>query len=182
MVDYVPIRKIKLVSRRFKNFFYFRERDPEDVPWYRPQDEQLLQLPRPIVLVNGAFDILHTPHMRMIFSAKAKAGEGSVVVALDSDKRIALAKGPERPILSFTERAAALNYMPVNCLVEIDNEVDMLRLIKFLKPDLRVQGADYRYKQSRFKVRKMLVREGKPHSSDIIERILEAYDKQTIKS
>lgn len=165
------------MSKRFKNYFFFRDRELEEVPWYRPQSDELLELPRPIVLLNGAFDILHTPHMRMIFSAKSKAA--SVVIALDSDKRIKLAKGPERPILSFTERAAALNYMPCSAIIEIDNEADMHKLIKWLKPDLRVQGADYKDKQSRFKVQKMLVREGSPHSSDIIDRIKDRYDLKT---
>lgn len=161
------------MSKRFKGYFYYRERDSEEIPWLRPDSPELLELPRPIVLINGAFDILHTPHMRLIFSAAEK---GTVICALDSDQRIRRSKGPERPILSFVERAAALNYMPVASIVEIDTDTDMKQLIHYLKPNLRVQGTEYRDRESKFKIRKMLVRDGKPHTTDLIERILTRYD------
>ncbi len=165
------------MTKRFKNYFFYRDREQDEVPWLRLTDKQLLELPRPIVLVNGAFDILHAPHMRLIFSARSKAA--SLVCALDSDDKIKASKGPSRPVLSFPERAAALNYMPLDAIVEIDCEADMKELMRLLKPDLRVQGADYRDKKSRFKVQKMLVREGKPHTSDLIERVLSKHDKNS---
>src|SRR5579864_2512667 len=121
----------------FDNYYLYRERTYEDVPWVRPGDFILGTLKSPIVLINGAFDILHAPHMRLIFAARHKAG--TLVCALDSDEKIRQEKGPGRPILTFVERAASLNYMPIDIIVEINSRKDMDQLITTLKPDLRVQ-------------------------------------------
>lgn len=160
---------------RFKNFYYHRERNHEDIEWVRPKDFQSLTLKSPVVLINGAFDILTAPRMRLIFAAASKAG--TLVCALDTDDKIKREKGVERPILTFAERAACLNYMPIHYIVPIDNKADMTWLINTIKPDLRVQGADYKDKPSRYHVKKMLVREGAIHTTDLIERILKRYEK-----
>lgn len=160
---------------RFKAYYFHRERNQDEIEWLRPTQLASLTLRSPVVLINGAFDILHAPHMRMIFAARHKAG--TLICALDSDEKVAKAKGPERPILSFIERATCLNYMPVDFLVEIRNEADMKQLVEIVKPDLRVQGADYRDQPSKFRVPKMLVREGMMHTTQLIDRIKERYDK-----
>lgn len=162
-------------SPRFDNYYFHRERDVDEVDWLRPRDFASLTLRSPVVLINGAFDILHAPHMRMIFAARKKAG--TLICALDSDDKIAKTKGPQRPILSFIERATCLNYMPVDHIVEIRNEADMKLLMSIVKPDLRVQGADYRDKPSRYKIPKMLVREGHLHTTELVDRIKERYGK-----
>lgn len=160
---------------RFKNYYFHRERNQDEVEWLRPTQLASLTLRSPVVLINGAFDILHAPHMRMIFAARHKAG--TLICALDSDEKVAKAKGPERPILSFIERATCLNYMPIDLLVEVRNEADMKQIVEIVKPDLRVQGADYRDQPSKFRVPKMLVREGMMHTTQLIDRIKERYDK-----
>ncbi len=156
---------------RFDNYFLYRERQYEDIPWVRPTDFQGMALKHPIVLINGAFDILHAPHMRLIFAARHKAG--TLVCALDSDDKVRLEKGQSRPVLTFIERAASLNYMPLDFITEVNNTKDMNLLMASLKPDLRVQSIEYRDKPSRYKNRKMFVREGKLHTSLIVDRILE---------
>lgn len=163
---------------RFKNYYFHRERQQEDIEWVRPKDFQSLTLKSPVVLINGAYDILTAPRMRLIFAAAHKAG--TLVCALDTDDKIKREKGDKRPILTFAERAACLNYMPINYIVPIDNKADMTWLIHYLKPDLRVQGADYSGKPSRYNVKKMLVREGKLHTTDLIERILKRYEKDPL--
>jgi len=135
-----------------------------------------MDLPRPVVLVNGAFDLLHSSHMRLIFAARHKAA--TLVCALDADAKIAREKGPQRPVMSFIERAAALNYMPLDYLVEINNKGDMDRLIAALQPDLRVRSEAEKGKPSAYPdVRKMYVREGRMHTSYIVNRILRKYGK-----
>ena len=156
---------------RFDNYFLYRERQWEDIPWIRPTDFSGMALKHPVVLINGAFDILHAPHMRLIFAARHKAG--TLVCALDSDTKVASEKGPARPVLSFIERAASLNYMPLDYIVEINNTKDMNALMASLKPDLRVQSIEYRDKPSRYRSKKMFVREGALHTSEIVRRIME---------
>ena len=80
---------------------------------------------------------------------------------------------------TFAERASALNYMPVDYICPIRNSNDMNQLIATIKPDLRVQGSDYKNRPSRYKIQKMLVREGGIHTTAIVERILKLYDKSS---
>lgn len=163
-------------SARFAAYYFHRERQVDEVEWLRPGAFRDMTLRGPVVLINGAFDILHAPHMRMIFAARHKAG--TLICALDSDEKVAKAKGPERPILSFIERATCLNYMPIDMICEIRNEADMKLLMDIVKPDLRVQGADYRDRPSRYRVEKMLVREGAMHTTELVDRIKERYVKE----
>lgn len=162
-------------SPRFKNYYFHRERTQDDIEWLRPKDFASLTLRSPVVLVNGAFDILHAPHMRMIFAARHKAG--TLICALDADEKIKREKGPERPIMSFAERLACLGYMPIDYVCEIKDKKDMNLLMANVVPDLRVQGADYRDKISRYNTPKMLVREGAMHTTELVDRIKERYGK-----
>lgn len=141
-----------------------------EIPWIRVEEFAGLELFRPVVLVNGAFDILHSGHMKMLFAARQKGP--TLVVAMDSDRKVRESKGKGRPVLSWIERSVALEYMPVDYLVEIDSEEDMQRLMETLKPEIRVQGGDYRGKSTRFPgVKKFFVYDGGMRTSKIIERI-----------
>ena len=130
---------------RLTNFTYISERD--ELPWLRPEDFKELDLPRPIVLINGAFDILHSGHWKIITRARRKAA--TLVCALDSDSRVSR-KDPRRPIQTYIERATMLGYTPVDYLVEIDSDRDMYTLVCTLKPDLRCQGPEYRRADSKY--------------------------------
>lgn len=124
---------------RITNFSYISERD--ELPWLRPEDFKDLDMPGPVVLINGAFDLLHSGHWKVITRARRKAG--TLIVALDSDQRVSR-KDPLRPIQTFIERATMLAYTPVDYLCEIDTDQDMYNLIRTARPDLRVQGPEYR--------------------------------------
>lgn len=154
-----------------RNYFLCRERDYWDIAWLRPTDLAGMELKHPVVLINGAFDILHSTHMRLIFAARRKAG--TLLCALDSDEKVKREKGEQRPICTFIERAVALNYMPLDGIIEVDDKRDMNRIMKVV--DLRVQGYDYKDVPSRYKIKKMLCREGTLHTSVLIERIRERY-------
>jgi cytidyltransferase-like protein len=164
------------MGKAARDYFFHREK-PDDVEWLRPKDFERLTLRAPVVLINGCFDLLHVSHMRMIFAARKKAG--TLICALDEDAKIKKEKGPLRPIMTFAERASALNYMPVDYICPIRNSNDMNQLIATIKPDLRVQGSDYKNRPSRYKIQKMLVREGGIHTTAIVERILKLYDKSS---
>lgn len=163
------------ISTRVRNFCFVRQRTAEndELPWVRAKDLQDVDLVRPVVLVNGAFDVLHSGHMKILFTARARAG--TLVCALDSDKKIKTAKGANRPIQSWIERAVTLSYMPIDYLVEIDTTQDMTELIDAIDPDERVQGYDYRKKASRYPwIKKCFVRDGGMRTSTIVERILKS--------
>lgn len=155
------------MPKRMRKYYISRERK-EEVPWQRPADFIGIKLARPIVLVNGCFDILHSGHMKIIFEARKRAG--TLVVAMDSDALVAR-KGPGRPIQTWVERATTMNYMPVDYLVEIGSTKDMTALIETLQPDFRVQGIDYKTHATRYpNVKKCFVRTGAMRTSEIIER------------
>lgn len=142
--------------------------DESHTEWARPTDEW--NVPRPACLLNGAFDILHIGHMRCVRQAKARAQ--TTVVALDSDRKIHDTKGVGRPVMCFAERAAALGFLEVDFIVEIDTEEDMRALVEGLRPDFRIQGSDYLEKPSRFGTPKLFVQKSKygVSTSEIIRR------------
>ncbi len=169
-------RKLDGSAQRLATYVLHREGE-ERVP-LRARASELryisAELPQPIVLCNGAFDLLHTSHMRLLYAAKERAG--TLVVALDADTKVRREKGAGRPILSFEERAAALAYMPVDLIVECGTRVDMDEIMRALRPRLRVAGAEYRDQASRYpRTPKLLVRMGGLHATDIIERVKERY-------
>ena len=174
MKDYRRPTHLRSLPKRIAAYTLYRERDCTEPTWSRPTDFKNHSLPRPIVLVNGAFDLLHRTHMRLLFAARHKAA--TLVVALDADEKVAREKGEERPILNFLERLSTLSFMPVDTVVEIKNERDMKTLVTNLAPDLRVQGEDYATQPSRFPaIKKLIVREGNLRTSTIISRILDKY-------
>ena len=94
-----------------------------------------------IVFTNGFFDILHVGHITLL--GKSKALGDKLIVGLNSDASIRRNKGDKRPIVSEQERAhilAALESVDYVVLFDEDTPVDLLRA---LKPDILVKGADY---------------------------------------
>lgn len=153
--------------KRLVKYSFGRDIPAEELPWVRIADLAKLDLPRPVVLVNGAFDLLHSGHMKVIFQARRRAA--TVVVAVDSDQRVGR-KGSGRPVQSVVERIGNLQFMPVDYVVEIHHDGEIQRLIETIRPDLRVQGADYKGKPSKFDVPKVFVRQSGMSTTKIIER------------
>lgn len=95
-----------------------------------------------VVFTNGCFDLFHTGHLKLLREA-GKLGD-ALVVAINSDKSVRKLKGPGRPYITETDRAAliaALDCVDYLCVFEEDTP---LELIKELKPDVLVKGGDYR--------------------------------------
>ena len=98
-----------------------------------------------IVFTNGCFDILHAGHVKSIEFAKNKGD--ILVVGLNSDSSIKRIKGPSRPINKQEDRAivlAALGAVDAICIFSQDTPFE---LIKLVKPDILVKGADYKNKE-----------------------------------
>jgi D-glycero-beta-D-manno-heptose 1-phosphate adenylyltransferase len=94
-----------------------------------------------VVFTNGCFDLLHIGHVRYLEAAR-NLGD-LLVVGMNSDSSVTEIKGPLRPIVPEMERSellAALHCVDYVCIFETP---DPLPLIKLLKPDVLVKGADW---------------------------------------
>jgi rfaE bifunctional protein nucleotidyltransferase chain/domain len=94
-----------------------------------------------IVTINGAFDIVHVGHLKILKEAK-KQGD-ILIVGLNSDKSIKMNKGPKRPINNENDRAKILAALDVVDYVVIFNEKDPRKLLSVIKPNVHVNGSEY---------------------------------------
>jgi len=118
-----------------------------------------------VVFTNGCFDILHQGHFALFEYCRKLAGEdGKVILALDTDERIRKTKGSyvlgnddpmnnaERPYNNEFQRHINLQPPRENPLNKkpfaddirfFDTDEDLIRLVKLIKPDIMVKGADW---------------------------------------
>jgi D-beta-D-heptose 7-phosphate kinase/D-beta-D-heptose 1-phosphate adenosyltransferase len=94
---------------------------------------------------NGCFDLLHPGHVHLL--AQARGWCDRLVVGLNSDASVKRLKGPERPIQDETARAAVLASLTTVDLVTVFEEDTPVELIRALRPEVLVKGADYRVDQ-----------------------------------
>ena len=90
---------------------------------------------------NGCFDLLHPGHVALLAAARALCDR--LVVGLNTDDSISRLKGPERPIQSELARAEVIGALRSVDLVVLFGEDTPLALIRALRPDVLVKGADY---------------------------------------
>jgi rfaE bifunctional protein nucleotidyltransferase chain/domain len=99
-------------------------------------------LPKPVVLTNGVFDILHRGHVTYL--AQARAFGASLVVALNTDGSVKrLGKGDDRPINFCADRMAVLAALESVSLVVPFDEDTALEVVQEVHPDIYVKGGDY---------------------------------------
>jgi D-beta-D-heptose 7-phosphate kinase/D-beta-D-heptose 1-phosphate adenosyltransferase len=98
-----------------------------------------------VVFTNGCFDILHKGHAYYLNEAK-KLGD-LLVVGLNSNSSVKRLKGDSRPVNDQEDRAYLLSALSSVDLVVIFDEDTPYNLIKELKPDILVKGADYKDKE-----------------------------------
>jgi rfaE bifunctional protein nucleotidyltransferase chain/domain len=97
------------------------------------------------IWVNGAFDILHIGHIKLL---KHAAGMGYLRVGIDTDDRIKELKGPNRPFNCFRDREEfLLSLRFVDEVVGFGSEQELIDHIKLYQPDIMVIGSDYRDKR-----------------------------------
>lgn len=90
---------------------------------------------------NGCFDLLHPGHISLIAQARAQCDR--LVLGLNSDDSVRRLKGPTRPVQDEASRATVLSALGDVDLVVVFGEDTPLDLIRALRPDLLVKGADY---------------------------------------
>jgi rfaE bifunctional protein nucleotidyltransferase chain/domain len=97
-----------------------------------------------IAFTNGCFDILHLGHIRYLEDAKKCAD--ILVVAVNDDNSVKRLKGNRRPIFPLKDRMDVLAALSSIDYVTSFTEDTPAEIIKFLRPDIIVKGADYRVK------------------------------------
>lgn len=96
-----------------------------------------------IVFTNGCFDILHLGHVDYLMKA-ADLGQ-QLIVGINTDKSVkTLAKGASRPIQDENSRATIIASLHFVSAVILFDESTPYELIKKIKPDVLVKGADYK--------------------------------------
>jgi rfaE bifunctional protein nucleotidyltransferase chain/domain len=136
-----------------------------------------------IVFTNGCFDLLHVGHVRYLEEAKALGDV--LVVGVNSDTSVRKLKGPERPILPEAQRAEILSGLGCVDYVTLFDEIDPLKLIASLHPDVLAKGGDWAKEQ--IVGREEVERSGgevfvipfvkRASTSNLIETILKRYEK-----
>lgn len=94
-----------------------------------------------IIFTNGVFDILHSGHIELLKFAKSLGKK--LIVGINSDKSVKIIKGKNRPINNQEDRKKILLQLEVVDEVIIFNETAPTDLIKKLKPNILVKGAEY---------------------------------------
>jgi D-glycero-beta-D-manno-heptose 1-phosphate adenylyltransferase len=99
-------------------------------------------LPKPVVLTNGVFDILHRGHVTYL--AQARELGASLVVAANTDASVKrLGKGDDRPLNTCGDRMAVLAALEsVSLVVEFDEDT-ALEVVQQARPDIYAKGGDY---------------------------------------
>ncbi len=90
---------------------------------------------------NGCFDLLHPGHVSLLRQARAACDR--LVVGLNSDASVGRLKGPTRPVQDEDARARVLGALSDVDAVVVFEEDTPVELIRALKPDVLVKGADY---------------------------------------
>ena len=106
---------------------------------------RLKQNGKRIVFTNGCFDILHYGHVRYLQDARSKGD--CLVVAVNSDSSIKKIKAKNRPVIAQSDRLKTVAALASVDFVVLFSEDSPLRLIKALKPDVLIKGADWSKKK-----------------------------------
>ena len=104
--------------------------------------ESLREAGKRIVFTNGCFDILHAGHVRYLTAARSKGD--ALVLGLNSDVSVKSIKPENRPIVNQDQRAEVLEGLACVDYITIFDEPDPLALIKTIKPDVLIKGADWK--------------------------------------
>jgi len=95
-----------------------------------------------VVFTNGCFDLLHRGHVEYL--AKAADKGDVLVVGLNTDASVKRLKGERRPINKEADRALLLAALSMVDAVVLFGEDTPYELIKAVRPDVLVKGADYK--------------------------------------
>jgi len=115
------------------------------LPSLKRKVRRLKQNGKCVVFTNGCFDILHYGHVKYLQDARSKGDY--LVVAVNSDSSIKKIKAKNRPLIAQSDRLKTVAALASVDFVVLFNEDNPLRLIKALKPDILIKGADWSKKK-----------------------------------
>jgi D-beta-D-heptose 7-phosphate kinase / D-beta-D-heptose 1-phosphate adenosyltransferase len=96
---------------------------------------------RRVGFTNGCFDLIHPGHISLLSQAAAQCDR--LIVGLNSDASVRRLKGSERPIQNELARALVIAALrDVDAVVLFDEDTPEA-LIRMLRPDVLIKGADY---------------------------------------
>lgn len=96
---------------------------------------------RTVVLVNGAFDLLHVGHLRYLGDASRHADV--LIAAVNTDESVRRSKGPLRPIIPQSERVEILSHLAAIDAIVLFDTLTVAPVLELLKPDVHAKGTDY---------------------------------------
>ncbi len=96
---------------------------------------------RKVGFTNGCFDLLHPGHISLLSQARSSCGR--LIVGLNSDASVKRLKGDSRPVQNEAARATVLASLSMVDAVVLFSDDTPIELIKAMKPDVLVKGADY---------------------------------------
>ena len=101
------------------------------------------------VWTNGCFDVLHRGHLELFKFCKQIAGrDGEFIVGIDTDEKVKLDKGKDRPIHSLSDRMEMLNSLIyIDKVIPFRSATELERLVKWIHPSVMVIGSDWKDKE-----------------------------------
>ena len=94
------------------------------------------------IFVNGTFDVLHPGHLDLLNYAKSLGD--FLLVAIDSDHRVASKKGLDRPFNPEYNRIKLLeNLRAVDAVTLFNSDQELTQIVKEFRPDIMIVGSDY---------------------------------------
>lgn len=97
---------------------------------------------RRLVTTNGCFDIVHAGHIETLRGASRQGDR--LIVAVNGDDSVRGLKGPGRPVVPESARAATLAALPWVDWVQIFAESTPDEVLRTVRPEVHVKGGDYR--------------------------------------
>ncbi|MBF6137771.1 SIS domain-containing protein [Nocardia otitidiscaviarum] len=94
-----------------------------------------------VVATGGCFDILHDGHRELLETARTLGD--CLIVLLNSDASVTRLKGPGRPLVPVTQRAAMVAAFGCVDAVVVFDEDTPADALGVLRPDIWVKGGDY---------------------------------------
>ncbi|HWP48630.1 MAG TPA: HAD-IIIA family hydrolase [Candidatus Limnocylindrales bacterium] len=142
---------------------------------------------RKIVTTNGAFDLLHPGHVKMLQEAKSLGDV--LIVGVNSDASIRRFKGPHRPIYSERDRAEMLAALACTDYITIFDELTPVTLLDHIRPHIHVNSPEHGYDCIE---KEVVLRHGGEiylsklieglSTSSLIEKILHVYSQPSYKA
>ena len=97
------------------------------------------------VFTNGCFDLIHSGHVALL--EKSRSLGDILIVGLNSDASVRRLKGPSRPLNRLRDRARVLAALSAVDMVVPFKEDTPYELLRALRPDILVKGADYSHQE-----------------------------------